>query len=171
MTPDFVTTESFLLISRKISFPFVVFKASEWTHNTSHPLQSAGKAHLHFGEERGGDQSEYMQHLNHRCCINNVEKTAAVGKNCPFLSSASLYSYCSSRSSLWSVIRFSLLCSNVSCTFNNNNKKNKIKKNSSDFQSPHKGSLFYLHVLLSASEMSHTSENWHCDFLFVREAG
>lgn len=34
-----------------------------------------------------------------------------------------------------------------------------------------KGRLFYLCVLLSASEMSHTSENWHCDFQFVREAG
>lgn len=47
----------------------------------------------------------------------------------------------------------------------------KRKENSSDLQSPHKGRLFYLGVLLSASEMSHTSENWHCDFQFVREAG
>lgn len=52
------------------------------------------------------------------------------------------------------------------CTFNK-----KRKKNSNDLQSPHKGGLFYLCVLLSASEMSHTSENWHCDFQFVREAG
>lgn len=56
VTPDFVTTENFLLISRKVYFPFVVFKASEWTHNTSHPLQSAGKAHLHFGDGGGGSK-------------------------------------------------------------------------------------------------------------------
>lgn len=52
--PDWVTTESFLLISRKVSFPFVVFKASEWTHNTSYPLQSTGNTHLHVGDEGGG---------------------------------------------------------------------------------------------------------------------
>lgn len=52
----------------------------------------------------------------------------------------------------------------------NKKKKKKGKENGSDLQSPLKGRLFYLCVLLSASEMSHTSENWHCDFQFVREA-
>lgn len=67
-----------------------------------------------------------------------------------------------------SIIQFFLLYSNVLCTFN---KKNERKGNSSDLQSPHKGRLFYLCVLLSAPNVSHTGENWHCDFQFVREAG
>lgn len=86
---------------------------------------------------------------------------------CPLRCSTSVYHYFPKRYSVWSVIKFFLLYSNVSCTFN----PKKERKTAATCNLLTKGRLFYLCVLLSASEMSHTSENWHCDFQFVREAG